>query len=249
MPKFDFHTGGFDQFAEIAVMHWLSDGRQANGMVIRMQGFDRGLFGGNFHTHNWLPLLPGVDVVATSTGRDYARAMRHAVRQARAGRVVMMVDATYLLNLRDDAFLTSYPAEGDELAFDAVLERRDDSDDARRVACVTWGTGVVAALRARRLLDDGIALDIFEQPCLTWSVEGLAAALAPYDAVVFADPCKPNQCPLMRVVSELQETGALPRRWRLAAAQPTYNPLGRDLTFLSAEDVAEAVTAVQPLLL
>ena len=54
-------------------------------------------------------------------------------------------------------------------------------------------------------------------------------------------PCKPNQCPLMRVVSELQETGALPRRWRLAAAQPTYNPLGRDLTFLSADDVAEAV--------
>ena len=73
--------------AEIAVMHWLSAGKQPNGMVIRMQGFDRGLFGGNFHTHNWLPLLPGVDVVATSTGRDYARAMRHAVRQARAGRV------------------------------------------------------------------------------------------------------------------------------------------------------------------
>ena len=48
----------------------------------------------------------------------------------------------------------------------------------------------------------------------------------------------------MRVVSELQETGALPRRWRLAAAQPTYNPLGRDLTFLSAEDVAEAVTGM-----
>ena len=77
-------------------MHWLSAGKQPNGMVIRMQGFDRGLFGGNFHTHNWLPLLPGVDVVATSTGRDYAKAMRHAVRQARAGRVVMMVDATYL---------------------------------------------------------------------------------------------------------------------------------------------------------
>ena len=118
-------------------MHWLSAGKQPNGMVIRMQGFDRGLFGGNFHTHNWLPLLPGVDVVATSTGRDYARAMRHAVRQARAGRVVMMVDATYLLNLRhlhgrDEAWLTSYPGEGDELAFDAVLERRDDSDAVRQ---------------------------------------------------------------------------------------------------------------------
>ena len=80
-------------------------------------------------------------------------------------------------------------------------------------------------------------------------MEGLATALAPYDAVVFADPCKPGQCPLMRIVSELQETGALPRRWRLAAAQPTYNPLGRDLTFLSADDVADAVKTVQPLLL
>ena len=40
-----------------------------------------------------------------------------------------------------------------------------------------------------------------------------------------------------------------PRRWRLAAAQPTYNPLGRDLTFLSADDVAEVVKTVQPLLL
>jgi hypothetical protein len=84
---------------------------------------------------------------------------------------------------------------------------------------------------------------------LTWSVENLATALAPYDAVVFADPCKPAQCPLMRVVSELQETGTLPRRWRLAAAQPTYNPLGRDLTFLSADDVAEAVRNVAPYLL
>lgn len=248
VPYAKYLDCGFDQFAEIALMHWLSDGRQANGMVIRMQGFDRGLFGGNFHTHNWLPLLPGVDVVATSNGRDYARAMRHAVRQARAGRVVMMVDATYLLNLRhvharDEAWLTGYPGDDDELAFDAVIARRDDSDTARRVACVTWGTGVVAALRARKLLD-GVALDIFEQPCLTWSVENLAAALAPYDAVVFADPCKPAQCPLMHVVLQLQDANALPTRWRLAAAQPTYNPLGRDLTFLSTDDVAEAVKNV-----
>ena len=60
----------------------------------------------------------------------------------------MMVDATYLLNLRhvhgrDEAWLAELPEEGDELAFDAVLERRDDSDAVRRVACVTWGTGVV----------------------------------------------------------------------------------------------------------
>ena len=71
---------------------------------------------------------------------------------------------------------------------------------------------------------------------LTWSVENLATALAPYDAVVFADPCKPAQCPLMRVVSELQETGTLPRRWRLAAAQPT-RPARPRTSLLSADDV------------
>jgi len=256
VPYAKYLDCGFDQFAEIAVMHWLSAGKQPNGMVIRLQGFDRGLFGGNFHTHNWLPLLPGVDVVACSNGRDYVKAMRYAIRQACAGRVVMMVDATYLLNLRhvharDERWLTGYPGDDDELAFDAVIARRDDSDAARRVACVTWGTGVVAALRARKLLD-GIALDVFEQPCLTWSPDALANALAPFDAVVFADPCKPAQCPLMHVVSQLQDANALPTRWRLAAAQPTYNPLGRDLTFLSADDltflsaddVAEAVKNV-----
>ena len=140
-------------------MHWLSNGRQANGMVIRMQGFDRGLFGGNFHTHNWLPLLLGVDVVATSTGRDYARAMRHAVRQARAGRVVMMVDATYLLNLRDDGRdFYKLSRRGRR----ARLRRRPRAAGRQRrrsrVACVTWGTGVVAALRARKLLDENVAL-------------------------------------------------------------------------------------------
>jgi hypothetical protein len=48
----------------------------------------QGVFGGNFHTHNALHIPPGVDVVCFSNGADYARGMRYAVRQAKAGESV-----------------------------------------------------------------------------------------------------------------------------------------------------------------
>ena len=91
---------GADMFYEAGILHWLTNGRQPNGMVVRLQGFDRGIFGGNFHTHNMLHIPPGVDVVCYSNGPDYARGFRYAIEQARAGRVVMSVDSTNLLNLR-----------------------------------------------------------------------------------------------------------------------------------------------------
>ncbi len=78
-----------------------------------MQGFDKGVFGGNYHTHNMIATPPGLDIVCFSNGWDWVtpaivlfsafyeflclkpnaellcfqvRGMRHAVRQARAGR-------------------------------------------------------------------------------------------------------------------------------------------------------------------
>jgi len=58
--------------------------------------------------------LAGLDVVCFSNGRDYVKGWRHAVRQAEAGRVVMVVDSTALLNRRhlgdsDDAWRFPYP--------------------------------------------------------------------------------------------------------------------------------------------
>jgi len=242
MPYAKYLDCGADQFYEIAIHHWLSNGTRPNGMVIRLQGFDRGLFGGNFHTHNELRLPPGVDAVCFSNGADYVRGFRHAVRQARAGRVVMVVDPTYLLNLREAPWLTGYPADDEELGFDVCLRRSDDRPGDSRVACVSWGTGVVAAVRARDLFD--FPIDVFETPGLAGCSDELAASLEGYDAVVFADPCKPTQCPSLATISALQSRGALPPRWRLASAVDTYNPLGRDLTFLSARDVADAAAAV-----
>lgn len=97
-----------------------------------LQGFDKGVFGGNFHTHNSLHTPPGVDVLCFSNGHDYVRGWRNAIRQAEAGRMVMLVDSTNLLNQRhleegsrDNAWLTHYPvvgAEGcEDLEFDDVI--------------------------------------------------------------------------------------------------------------------------------
>lgn len=65
-----------DMFTEAIISNWLTNGRQPNGMVVRLQGFDKGIFGGNFHTHNMLNIPPGLDVVCYSNGRDYVRGMR-----------------------------------------------------------------------------------------------------------------------------------------------------------------------------
>ena len=51
-------------------------------MVIRLQGFGVGVFGGNFHTHNTIPLPPGLDVVVFSNGSDWAKGWRYAVEAA-----------------------------------------------------------------------------------------------------------------------------------------------------------------------
>jgi hypothetical protein len=46
-------------------------------------GFDKGVFGGNFHTHNSIIIPPGLDVVCYSNGADYVRGLRYAMRQVR----------------------------------------------------------------------------------------------------------------------------------------------------------------------
>ena len=128
IPYAKYLDCGADMFYEAIVMHWLSGGTTSNGMVLRLQGFDRGVFGGNFHTHNMIHTPPGLDIVCYSNGRDYARGMRHAVRQAKAGRIVMSVDSTAVLNERhvsderDDAWMFKYPDdEEDEMTFDEVV--------------------------------------------------------------------------------------------------------------------------------
>ena len=80
LPYAAYLSCGYNQFVEACFLHWLSAGRQPNGMVIRMQGFDEGVFGGHFHTANAPPVfgIPGLDVLCYSNGRDWARGLRGA---------------------------------------------------------------------------------------------------------------------------------------------------------------------------
>jgi hypothetical protein len=134
IPYAKYLDCGADMFYEIGITYWLTNGKQKKGMVIRVQGFDRGKFGGNFHTHNIIHSPPGVDVVCFSNGSDYVRGMRYAVRQAVGGRVVVFMDSTDLLNRRhlglesdasgrkDSAWLTEYPCtDCTEMTFDDIV--------------------------------------------------------------------------------------------------------------------------------
>lgn len=96
---------------------------------------------------------PGVDVVCYSNGQDYVKGMRHALVQAKAGRVAMVVDCTYLLNLRhlhDRVRAWEFPYPDDTTEFFSFNDiRRCNKTNARtttaatKVAVVSYGNGVV----------------------------------------------------------------------------------------------------------
>jgi len=166
-----------DMFNEAVITNWLTNGKQSVGMLVRLQGFDKGVFGGNFHTHNALQVPPGLDMVCYSNGRDYVRGIRFAMKQARAGRIVMSVDSTDLLNKRhlneskkDEMWLNGYPVLGDagtsrdadsssELSFDEVIVYRQKSattsTNTNKLIIVTYGNGLPIALQAT--MNDSVA--------------------------------------------------------------------------------------------
>jgi len=239
-------------FYEIAISNWLTNKQCPNGMIVRVQGFDRGVFGGNFHTHNMISHIPpGVDVLCYSNGQDYARGLRNAIIQARAGRVVVFVDCTNLLNLRhlhekDRGWESAYPAEDEVMGFDDV--RR--FGDTGKHLIVSYGNGVVTALRARRaLVEQGVInheneIDIIDSPYISGIPGGLRDALAigRYEGVLFADICKegPGSNILSSTVMGLKKENILPAKWDFVAAPRTYNPLGQLVTFLNEDDIISA---------
>ena len=254
VPYAKYLDCGVDTFYELAISNWLTKGQRPNGMIVRMQGFDRGLFGGNFHTHNMISHLPpGVDAVCYSNGRDYARGFRNAIKQARAGRVVMFIDCTNLLNLRhlhdrDRGWETPYPPdeEGEIMGFDDVrtYSGSGGSSVKGRYAIVTYGNGVVTALQARKAMVDRIEmdpteLDVIDCPYLSDIPLGLKEVIGQYKGVLFADICKegPGSNIFSSMIVTLQREDSLPSNWGFIAAPRTYNPLGNTITFLSQEDI------------
>jgi TPP-dependent pyruvate/acetoin dehydrogenase alpha subunit/pyruvate/2-oxoglutarate/acetoin dehydrogenase E1 component len=270
IPYAKYLDCGADMFNEIAIQHWLSSSAPDNtenhsksGMIVRLQGFDRGLFGGNFHTHNMLSHMPpGVDVVCFSNGRDYVHGMRHALLQAKAGRVVMVVDCTHLLNLRhledrDRQWEFPYPADPNELLlFDQIrcYKADEESEDEACRAIVTYGNGVVTALQTRNeLLKEGIIapgeLDVIDCPYLSGLPSELEEALkTSYEGgVLFADICKEGvgSNVFSSMIMSLQQRNSLPSHWAFVGAPRTYNPLGSTVTFLNRDTIRNAFVQMQ----
>lgn len=266
IPYAKYLDCGVDMFYEIAIQHWLSSApdnpenksKKKNGMIVRLQGFDRGLFGGNFHTHNMLSHMPpGVDVMCFSNGRDYVQGMRHALLQAKAGRIVMVVDCTHLLNLRhvhdrDRQWELPYPTDPNEvLSFDQIRCYKADekSDKKASQAIVTYGNGVITALQTRKdLVDDGLIttegdLDVIDCPYLSGVPSELEEVLSSYQGgVLFADICKegPGSNVFSSMIMSLQQRNSLPPRWAFVGAPRTYNPLGSTETFLNRDTIKNA---------
>mmetsp|Transcript_71883 Transcript_71883/g.191749 ORF Transcript_71883/g.191749 Transcript_71883/m.191749 type:complete len:733 (-) Transcript_71883:39-2237(-) len=242
IPYAKYLDCGADMFHEAATLNWLSAGQKPVGLVVRLQGFDKGLFGGNFHTHNAIHMPPGVDVVCFSNGADYVRGMRYAIRQARAGKIVMSVDCTALLNERhlqpgDNQWLCSFPAARDERGFDEVTTY----GSGKEVVIVTYGNGVrTGLLAAHKLRAEGRSVSVVDCPLLSAVPSELWAAVAGAQRVVFADICKEFQAPLSGHAIAMQNAGHLVSGWKLVAASRTYNPLGSLVTFLNEEDILAA---------
>jgi hypothetical protein len=109
-----------------------------------------------------------------------------------------------------------------------------------KVAIVTYGNGVLAALQARQILLDEMNISnitIIDCPLLSQVPNELRTVIPDFDSVVFADVCKEGQHPLAAHLTRLQNERLLPSKWRVVAAQYTYNPLGSTITFLSKEDI------------
>mmetsp|Transcript_6876 Transcript_6876/g.10453 ORF Transcript_6876/g.10453 Transcript_6876/m.10453 type:complete len:216 (-) Transcript_6876:1682-2329(-) len=205
---------------------------------------------------------PGVDVVCYSNGQDYVKGMRHALLQAKAGRVVMVVDCTYLLNLRhlhdrDRAWEFPYPDNTtDVFSFNDIRRYKTNArktTTATRVAVVTYGNGVVTSIKAcqalgkRAGLGEDLDLDVIDCPYLSGVPDGLKEALKGYDNVVFADICKegPGSNVFSSMIVALQGQG-LPPNWTFVGAPRTYNPLGSTVTFLNERAIKNAVMRLIP---
>eukprot|EP00043_Microstomoeca_roanoka_P019495 m.219769 g.219769 ORF g.219769 m.219769 type:complete len:815 (+) comp17004_c3_seq1:84-2528(+) len=257
IPYAKYLDCGMDMFLETIFTTWLSNAAPSKGILYRLQGFDKGVFGGNHHTTNVLTLPPGLDVVCYSCGEDYVRGWRFLVKHVREGRMAMSVDSTNLLNKRhcfetDDAWRRAYPEQDEEMHIHTVIRYDHTEDlnqasaglqgtaDDKSVLLVSYGNGVPTCLEAaEELRKDGIRAVVVDTPLISEVPHGLRDILAQghFQRIVFADVCKQGQHPYAGMICQLQAERYLPEHWQCVTAMPTYNPLGSTVTFLSKESV------------
>lgn len=231
IPYAKYLDCGIDIMYEAVISHWLSNGQQPTGLLLRLQGFDRGIFGGNYHTHNLLTFqAPGLDVVCFSNGKDYVRGMRFLIEQVRhSKRVVMVVDSTDLLNRRhvndqdkDEYLLHVYPKpdECESYDFDQIIvypsPARPPSPSTpnkrRQVVIVSYGNGIPTSLQAQKILAERYAdmdVVVLDTPCLSQTPSHLKSYVRMHRediaCLVFADVCKYTpSMPLAKMAVDLQ---------------------------------------------
>jgi len=132
----------------------------------------------------------------------------------------------------------------------------DQKMKSKRTAIVTYGNGVLTALRARSTLaklDSAVdinSIDIIDVPLISRVSSGLRKALEEdYGNVVFADICKGgggSGGPLSGLVTELKKSTKARcfgqgGDWTCVNAAPTYNPLGDLSTFLNERDIIDSI--------
>jgi [acyl-carrier-protein] S-malonyltransferase len=100
---------------------------------------------------------------------------------------------------------------------------------------------VVKALEAVRA--SGVACDVIDVPLLSRCPAALPQLLQShsYSGLLLVDVCREGGGPLPHLASHLHNEQLMPPTWRLLTAAPTYNPLGRTLTFISTEGIQDAL--------
>lgn len=260
---------GADLFYESVLTSWCTNGRQQNGILFRLQGFDRGVFGGNFHTHNSIYTPPGLDVVCYSNGEDYVKGIRYCFLQIQQGRVILSVDSTDLLNKRSKEWMFKFPTFqntseddldinflkfGDIFLYSKLNFKQKFKKDMKvkqSILIYTYGTGVHESIKIFE--DDSISSDdvaVIDAPYLTDVPGSLIDLINQKNEaneqvyIIFADVCKSGSgTPLSSQIMRMKQSGFLDKLsgWSFVAAQNTYNPIGTTLTFLNYEDVKQEV--------
>eukprot|EP01083_Nonionella_stella_P209851 760312_1 len=114
------------------------------------------------------------------------------------------------------------------------------------VAIITYGLGVNVSKQAQNEINHDLInqIVVIDVPYLSDVPNQLSVLLTnnkeQIDCIVFSDMCKEGQNPLNGIIAKLQQRNILQHfSWLSVAAQYTYNPLGRDLTFLSCQDILD----------
>ena len=156
-----FHNAADQIRGEAASLQFFSNGQFANPMVLRIAslGYQKG-FGGHFHNDNSFTALrdiPGLIIACPSRGDDAAMMLRTCAALAKVdGRVVAFLEpiALYMTKdlhePKDGEWQFPYPAPDRAIP---LGEGRVYHPDATDLLIITFGNGVLMALRAARRLE------------------------------------------------------------------------------------------------